>query len=169
MDLEHRLGGESLSASTAVGDEVGVAGVEIGGRRASSRMAPMRGVMLWSIIHRYRLAVWRVRSPLVASQVVAMNPAHAEFACWDRPLTVDASLDRDGVGAVGAGGMPSAPFASGDRVVAVVGDDVEAMVALNDVGHLCPSALRVVNPKINRRHHEALWGPVTRRRLDVHW
>jgi hypothetical protein len=74
VDLEHRLGGESLSASTAVGDEVGVAGVEVGGSECVESDVPIRGAMLWSIIHRYRLAVWRVRVHLVASQVVDMNP-----------------------------------------------------------------------------------------------
>lgn len=43
--------------------------------------------------------------------------------------------DRFGIGAAAAGGMPSAAFASGERVDAVVVDDVEAAIAFDDVGH----------------------------------
>jgi hypothetical protein len=54
-------------------------------------------------------------------------------------LAVDASLDGEGVGAVGAGGVPSSVFASGDRVVAVVGGDVLATVG--EPGDLVTTAL----------------------------
>jgi len=42
--------------------------------------------------------------------------------------------------------VPAATFAAADGVVAAVIDDVEAVVALHDVGHRHPSARRVVNP-----------------------
>ena len=44
--------------------------------------------------------------------------------------------DRLGVLAAATSGMPAATMPSGDRVDAVVGDDVEAVVTLNDVGHV---------------------------------
>jgi hypothetical protein len=44
--------------------------------------------------------------------------------------------DRLGVLAAATSGMPAATMPSGKRVDAVVGDDVETVVSLNDVGHV---------------------------------
>ena len=43
--------------------------------------------------------------------------------------------DRLGIDLASAGGMPTSAFASGECVDAVVGDDVEALFAFDDVGH----------------------------------
>ncbi len=50
----------------------------------------------------------------------------------------------------GTGWVPSAPFGAGERVAAFVVDDIEVLLALHDVGHRHPSALRVTNPKTVR-------------------
>ena len=48
---------------------------------------------------------------------------------------VETSGDGLGFLTVVADGMPSTPLSAGERVDAVVGDDVEAVLALDDVGH----------------------------------
>ena len=50
-------------------------------------------------------------------------------------VAVDAGGDRLGFVAVVADGMPASSFLAGEGVEAVVGDDVEAVLALHDVGH----------------------------------
>ena len=68
MDLEHGFRREPLSLSAAVCDEVGVAGVDIGGSDCVESQGPDSRAMLWSIIHRYRFSVACVRVVLVAIQ-----------------------------------------------------------------------------------------------------
>jgi hypothetical protein len=155
VDLEHGLGRESLSASIAVGDEVGVAGVEV--RRSECVQPDGTDPRCDVVVDHPPVPVGGVpgEAALGGQPCGGHEPAHIEGARRVGSLTLEPLLERDGVRLVGASGVPSAAFASGDRVVAVVRDDVEAMVALHDVGHLRPSARRVVNPKISRRHREA--------------
>ena len=47
----------------------------------------------------------------------------------------DAGRDRFGIGARRAGRVPPSALATGVRVDAVIGDDIETVVARNDVGH----------------------------------
>lgn len=47
----------------------------------------------------------------------------------------DARRDRFGIGARRAGRVPPSALATGSRVDAVIGDDIEAVVARDDVGH----------------------------------
>ena len=58
--------------------------------------------------------------------------------------------DELGVVPVMADGMPSSSFLAGQRVEAVVGDDVEAVLALHDVGHAICIDDFGANPKIIR-------------------
>ena len=61
-------------------------------------------------------------------------------------------LGGDGLGllTIGSDRMPAASLASGERVESVIGDDVEAVLALHDVGHR-PSVDDVgANPKIGQ-------------------
>ena len=55
--------------------------------------------------------------------------------------------DRFGVDPTATGGVPASAFSPGGRVGAVVGDDVEAVLALNDVGHVDPIGRFGNNPK----------------------
>ena len=51
--------------------------------------------------------------------------------------SVDPEAGRESLGflPIDTGRVPAAPLPSGERVEAVVGDDVEAVLALDDVGH----------------------------------
>lgn len=62
---------------------------------------------------------------------------HRSSPCRRRAgvVTIETSGGELGVVSVVADGMPAASFSAGERVEAVVGDDVEAVLALHDVGH----------------------------------
>ena len=88
-----------------------------------------------------------LREPRVLEEVPDGNRA-ADLGQCRLGLAVDARSERFGVGAVVAGGVPSPPLLAGEGVESVVGDDVEAVFALNDVGHLGNIDDFVANPKI---------------------
>ena len=87
------------------------------------------------------------------SSLVRHPRSGQELANRDRPLSrrragdafaVEPGGDGFGLGAVMADRDPPATFATGQRVQTVVGDDIEAGLAFNDVGH--PSSSTISEP-----------------------
>lgn len=74
------------------------------------------------------------RQPRVGEELAEVNRS-APHGRSTGSVAFDAGRHLFGFVAVVAGGMPSASFVAGEGVEAVVGDDIEAVLALDDIGH----------------------------------
>ena len=75
-----------------------------------------------------------VRDPGVGEELSERGRTGRRSGCGVA-VVVEAGGELFGFGAVVADGVPSPAFSAGERVEAVLGDDVEAVLALHDVAH----------------------------------
>jgi len=136
----HGLGSQTVSVSTAGGGGPLVEPVEVIGSESAERDVSDGGVDV--PVHEPGVAIGGGGAEVAALQ---REPGAGEkLAVVDRPasrrrssgvLAIEAAGDDLSVVAVVADGMPAASFLAGEWVQAVVGDDLEAVLALHDVGH----------------------------------
>ena len=134
MDVVDRLGRQRSAVAAAMCEQFVVHAVEMFGAQTCEPVGTDRrgdlvvGVPLVSACGRW------------AQFVLASGQPHLEQELFDRqcrcgsvakPVSFGAEPRRHrfGIGPTPTGGMPSPSFLSGARIVAVVGDDVEAVVA----------------------------------------
>jgi hypothetical protein len=140
VDLEDGLGCETLAVSPAARCQRLVERVEAVGPQPAQRHVADRWVHV--PLDEPRVAVGGRRShvaPLVRHPRVGQEPAEGDRPALDRArrwvVVVEARRARFGLAPVMPDRMPPTAFLAGERVDAVVGDDIEAVLALNDVGH----------------------------------
>jgi len=128
------------AVTAGLGGEVLVEAVEMVGAKPSQRDVADGGVDV--TVDEPRVAVGRgcsdvpalVREPGAGEELADVRRP-AAGGCSPGVLAVDAGGDELSVVSVMADGVPASSLLTGEGVEAVVGDDIEAVLALHDVGH----------------------------------
>lgn len=152
VNLPDRLRGEPLAVPAAGGGEIGVEGFEVVEAQAAQRDVTEGGEDVAVDEPGVPVGGGGADLPSLARQPrVGEELADGDWTADLRrrhvPLGVEAVCHGVGLGAVAAGGVPSAAFLAGEGVDAVVGDDVEAVLALDDVAHRASVYDFDANPK----------------------